>query len=449
MNEDSAVLLTHSVSLRPELASASTARRLLRDALARTDRQEWSDAAELAIGEVVANAVLHAHTAIEVSLEVRVKCVRVEVRDFNPSMPIPREADVQATTGRGMALVAALSSQCGVRSVFPDGKVVWFEVGAEGGSEAAEADLLAAWGAADDWADTPLGEGEPVEIWLLALPVTLWAAAAQHQDAMLRELVLYQAEHHDAHVDLTLADQARGFVGSALGSQLSELPPFEGGHSLLPMVQQTTGSGIPAVDVAVKLPQDIAPAFSALCEALGLAETLSIGGRLLVRPGLPEIVAVREWVCAEVAAQVAGRAPRAWRGTAQAQFETVTRDSAVPAPPEWDAVMVTESDRGVVAADDANRIVAISRSLAATLGWEVEDLVGRRVVTVIPPELREAHVAGFSRHLNTGQAHALGVPLELPVLRRDDTRVMCSFMVEQAPASQGRSVYLAWIEPMA
>jgi PAS domain S-box-containing protein len=103
----------------------------------------------------------------------------------------------------------------------------------------------------------------------------------------------------------------------------------------------------------------------------------------------------------------------------------------------------------VVAADDANNIVAISRSLADALGWEVDELVGRRVVTLIPPELREAHVAGFSRHLNTGQAHALGMPLELPVLRRDHTRVMCSFMVEQAPTNPGRSVYVAWIEPLA
>jgi len=38
------------------------------------------------------------------------------------------------------------------------------------------------------------------------------------------------------------------------------------------------------------------------------------------------------------------------------------------------------------------------------------------VVTTIPPRLREAHVAGFSAHLSTGQAHVLGVALRLPAL---------------------------------
>jgi PAS domain S-box-containing protein len=113
----------------------------------------------------------------------------------------------------------------------------------------------------------------------------------------------------------------------------------------------------------------------------------------------------------------------------------------------WDASAVRDADRGVVAADDANRIIAVSRPLAAELGWEVDDLVGRRVVALIPPPLREAHVAGFSRHLHTGEAHVLGVPLRLPVLRADGSEVECDFLIEQADADGGRPVYLAWITP--
>lgn len=82
------------------------------------------------------------------------------------------------------------------------------------------------------------------------------------------------------------------------------------------------------------------------------------------------------------------------------------------------------------------------------LGWDADDLVGRRVVTVIPPALREAHVAGFSRHLSTGEAHVLGIPVELPVLRRDGTEILCRFLVEAAPAEFGRNVYLATIDPI-
>ncbi len=101
-----------------------------------------------------------------------------------------------------------------------------------------------------------------------------------------------------------------------------------------------------------------------------------------------------------------------------------------------------------MAADYANRIIAVSAALADLVRWRPEDLVGRRVVTLIPPPLREAHVAGFSRHLSTGESHVLGVPLELPVLCSDGTEVRCRYLVEQAPAPVGRSVYLAWIQPL-
>jgi PAS domain S-box-containing protein len=130
------------------------------------------------------------------------------------------------------------------------------------------------------------------------------------------------------------------------------------------------------------------------------------------------------------------------------RYETDQRRLNGRGEPVWDATLVRDSDRGVVAADDTNRIVAVSRPLAALLGWQVDDLVGRRVVTLIPPALREAHVAGFSRHLSTGEAHVLGRPVDLPVLRSDGTQVMCRFLVERAPTNPGRSVYVAWISPL-
>jgi hypothetical protein len=68
-------------------------------------------------------------------------------------------------------------------------------------------------------------------------------------------------------------------------------------------------------------------------------------------------------------------------------------------------------------------------------------------VVLITPELREAHVAGFTRHLTAGEAHALWVPLRLPVLRADGSRLECAFLIEQTPVTSGRAVYVAWIEP--
>ena len=102
-----------------------------------------------------------------------------------------------------------------------------------------------------------------------------------------------------------------------------------------------------------------------------------------------------------------------------------------------------------MAADEANRIVAVSRPLAARLGWEVDDLVGRRVVALVPPQLREAHVAGFARHLATGEAHILDVPLTVPVLRADGSELTCRLLVQHLPAPSGRGLYLGWIDELA
>jgi PAS domain S-box-containing protein len=91
----------------------------------------------------------------------------------------------------------------------------------------------------------------------------------------------------------------------------------------------------------------------------------------------------------------------------------------------------------------------VSAPLLAVLGWSAAELVGRRVVAIVPPRFREAHVAGFSRHLSTGDARALGVALQLPVLIADGTEVDCHFLIKSEPTSSGRVVYVAQITPLS
>jgi PAS domain S-box-containing protein len=130
------------------------------------------------------------------------------------------------------------------------------------------------------------------------------------------------------------------------------------------------------------------------------------------------------------------------------RLESLLRAPFQPEPPNWDVRVVADSARGAVAADAANRIIAVSRPLAEALGWAVEELVGRRLVTIIPPRLREAHVAGFSAHLATGEVHILGKRLQLPALRSDGTEILCRYLVEAASTLPRRPVFVAWIEPV-
>lgn len=199
------------------------------------------------------------------------------------------------------------------------------------------------------------------------------------------------------------------------------------------------------------MPQDAEQGVRHLQDVLDDAERLAGAGLLLAQPGLPEVVALRDWACEQVVAQLAGRAGSPWPGADQPRFTVDGRDRARTAPlPEaarrvLDAVRT--SDRGVVAADGANRIVAVSRPLADALGWAPEELVGRRVVTIVPPGFREAHLAGVSRHLTTGTMRILGQEMHLPVLHADGHTVPCTFVLRHEAPEDGGRLYLAWITP--
>ena len=434
--------------LPPEPGSAREARVLLRDVLARTERLDCLDVAELACTELVTNALLHAHTDMEVTVEVG-EAVKVMVRDFNPTPPLQRHYDVQATTGRGLTLVAAVSDDYGISDVGPDGKTMWFTVGGPV-SRKSDADVLAAWDlAAWDVQGWPAAAAAPDvhTVTLLQVPPTLWLASRQHHDALLRELAFYRTRH-DVEVDMAAADRARATISTAVFAVLEQAQRSGAVRSTLPPGHPSTLPHVPEpfdldIDVTATTGADAA----ALQDALDAAEALASSGRLLARPGLPEIIAVRDWACEQIVAQLAGVRPAPWTG---ADHERFLEEVDVEAADRFEAFTATvrDSDRRVVAADDANRIIAISRPLAHALGWGVDQLVGRRVVVLIPSRLREAHVAGFTRHLTTGQAHALGVPLTLPVLHANGAEVMCRFLIERTHPAAGRSLYIAWIDPV-
>ena len=431
------------MSLGADLRSASQARRLVRQFLEEIGRHAWLDPAELAISEVVTNASLHAHTPIDIRLTSYADQVCVEVRDFNNTLPVQRNYDVQATTGRGMALVAAVTLECGVHPLGDGGKVVWFCVGDPPASSAD--DVLLEWDV-EAWPEPSPSSAETCRVVLASMPATLWLSARQHHDAILRELVLHCAEHEAPEIDLAAVDKARSTISNALISAVEEAQASGSARPVLPDGHPSPLPWVPDdLDLRIDVPSEAGWQFAALQDALDLAEALALEEKLLLHPGLPEIIAVRDWACEQVITQLAGGPPAAWPGTAQMRFETDVRALEVV---EWDSSIVGDSDRRVIAADEANRIVAVSRPLARLLGWRPDDLVGRRVVTVVPPALREAHVAGFSRHLTTGEAHVLGVPLDLPVLHKDGSEVQCRFMIERAPVNAGRSVYMAWIEPL-
>ena len=84
---------------------------------------------EVMTSELVANAVAHASTPVTVRVVAHDGRTRVEVHDDDPNPPLPQAPSLDLRTGRGLAIVEALSDDWGYSPVEGDGKVVWFEIG--------------------------------------------------------------------------------------------------------------------------------------------------------------------------------------------------------------------------------------------------------------------------------------------------------------------------------
>jgi anti-sigma regulatory factor (Ser/Thr protein kinase) len=112
--------------LEPDLVSP----RVAREFVARTlDGWECRDATaiiDLLVSEIVANAVLHARTTAELSVQLLPSRVRVAVTDLEPAQPKRRPDDPLTSTGRGIALIEKLSLAWGIERT-PEGKRIWFE----------------------------------------------------------------------------------------------------------------------------------------------------------------------------------------------------------------------------------------------------------------------------------------------------------------------------------
>ena len=84
--------------------------------------------AQLAVTELVTNALLHGEHPVLLRVLPLPHAVRIEVHDAGRAVPVQLRPSVDAMTGRGLALIATLASRWGV---LPDdaGKTVWARVG--------------------------------------------------------------------------------------------------------------------------------------------------------------------------------------------------------------------------------------------------------------------------------------------------------------------------------
>lgn len=119
--------MTGSRKFPNDLTAIGAARRF---ALAQMNgyARELRDVVELLVSELATNSVRHTESGFELKIACEPGRIRVSVTDSGSGRPVVRALDATSVSGRGLALMKALSSSSGVRRSrsAAGGKTVWF-----------------------------------------------------------------------------------------------------------------------------------------------------------------------------------------------------------------------------------------------------------------------------------------------------------------------------------
>jgi serine phosphatase RsbU (regulator of sigma subunit) len=115
------------VALVLDRRSPARARAFVRERLAAWGCEPVADDVALLTSEIVTNAQLHGAPPLGVRVRRLRSAVRVEVEDGSDRLPMVKDYELEAGTGRGIRLLEDVADAWGAEAT-PGGKVVWFEV---------------------------------------------------------------------------------------------------------------------------------------------------------------------------------------------------------------------------------------------------------------------------------------------------------------------------------
>ena len=416
--------------LEPTPTAVSQARAMVREVLDAAGRSDLAEIATLLVSELVTNAVLHAGTQVHLRLCVDDEGLRVEVADGSRHVPIRRRYATTAGTGRGMMMLEQLVADWGV-SRRRDGKTVWFRLSSADDGDA-DPVLMRSTGAAQ--AGGPHGA---VEVELLNMPLLLHAAWQEHAEALLRENLLATLDGADLD-----AIQVHAEATDAIAILEEHVPEAAVAVEPDQLMRDATEPRVSASALRVPVPTASVPHFATLDRAIEDALNLSLEGVVLTPHTQPEVRAFRQWVCRQVLGQSRGAEASPW---------SMEHEPAGPrdVTPHREHQEVSGAPASRIAADESNRIVAVSPAALQLLGYDdADDLVGHRIVTIIPERYRQAHVAGFTLFQLVGRRPLIGAPVVVPALRKDGTEVPVELTVNVSAAGDGQSVFVADLRPV-
>jgi anti-sigma regulatory factor (Ser/Thr protein kinase) len=290
------------------------ARRWVVGAFRDMGRDDLVECAEMAVSEVVTNALLHGASPIQVRVRGTREHPRVEVSDGSQEPPALPSAlpdldsiddfdldgldDMLLTFGRGLSIVARASDAWGAE-IEDDGKTVWFTPAAEfAETVGAEGLITGAPGVVDSTGELPV---DPMRFHLLGVPVRDYVSFHNHFRELRREVrLLAMANEDDYPLARDLAD-----VFTQLGRPLTH-------HNVAHAVEQAQQAGLPTTDVEVLMGRDEARGIRRFIELLTLTDAFAREERMLALARSPRQVDFQTWLLEELVHQADGTAPQRW-----------------------------------------------------------------------------------------------------------------------------------------
>lgn len=405
---------------------------MVRDVLASARRDDLVETAQLLVSEVVTNALVHAGTPIDFHAFVGGAGLRVEVSDGSKSPPSPRSYAGMAGTGRGLHLLQQLGDRWGTLT-HPDGKTVWFELDGQDDQDEMVRTPATAEGAGDGSAAGAHGEGV-VDVVLLNTPLLLHSAWQEHAEALLREYLLVTLGDDDA----TQALEAHAAASDAMSLLHEHIPEPDLGEDPERLMEQAVDPDVSSQRVMIPVPRTSVPHFGVLDETMENALALSESGVFLTPPVQPEVRQLRRWLCREVSRQATGEPLSTWWS------DPHEKTAGMFPPIYWEDEVMTTPGQALIAADTRGLVVVASRPACELLGYLAPtELVGRRLVSIIPARYHQAHLAGLTLHLSNGRRPLLDRAVVVPLLRRDGSEVMVEMVVEARRPAAGGHLFVA------
>jgi anti-sigma regulatory factor (Ser/Thr protein kinase) len=294
-----------SLSLSSSPRSVQDARRWAVEACTDIGREDLIECAELAVSELVTNALLHADPPLAVRLGGTHTHPRIEVSDGSVKPPAPNarmidDDELLSTVGRGLGLVAMCSAVWGAR-IHRDGKVVWFVPAAEARADAALDSLQIEYEEASDRPAPDPGFENPVHIKVLGLPTASYVEFRHHYRELRRELRL-----------LALASEETYPIARHLSELFLLFDHDHRLHASTAMILEAVATGEHTVDVDVTIDRSSISTIAQMIDVLELADAFCRAERLLSVAATPRQRAFTRWYLGEYIGQGRGRPAVRW-----------------------------------------------------------------------------------------------------------------------------------------